>query len=104
MKKTNLLLLLGVIVLAVVPFVLHKPQEGEEAFMGADGEAGDLAAEKRPDYEPWYSSFWEPPSGEVESALFALQAAIGAGVLCYAIGYYRGRHIGRTRTPADASG
>ncbi len=104
MKKINLLLLVGVIALGVIPFVLHKPQEGEEIFGGADGQAGDLAAEKKPEYEPWYSTFWEPPSGEVESGLFALQAAIGAGLVCYVIGYYRGRHIGRTRTPADASG
>ena len=30
---------------------------------------------------------WEPPSGEIESLLFALQAAIGAGF----IGYYVGK-------------
>ena len=33
----------------------------------------------------------EPPSGEIESLLFALQAAIGAGFIGYFIGYTRGK-------------
>ena len=36
-------------------------------------------------------SIWEPPSGEIESLLFALQAAIGAGFIGYFIGYTRGK-------------
>ena len=33
----------------------------------------------------------EPPSGEIESLLFALQAAIGAIIIGYAFGYWRGQ-------------
>lgn len=47
--------------------------------------------EVAPDYEPWFQPLLEPPGGETESLLFALQAALGAGVIGYAIGLYRGR-------------
>ena len=38
------------------------------------------------DYEPWFEPILEPASGEVESLLFALQAAIGAGVVGFVLG------------------
>jgi len=41
---------------------------------------------------PWFESLWEPPRGEIESLLFVLQAAIGAGFIGYFIGYMRGKH------------
>ena len=40
-------------------------------------------------YEPWYSSIYEPQSGEIESLLFALQAAVGSLIIGYFLGYYR---------------
>jgi cobalt/nickel transport protein len=61
---------------------------GEEAWGGADGAAADLI--EAAGYEPWIEPFWEPPSGEIESLLFALQAAIGAIVIGYVFGYWRG--------------
>ena len=60
---------------------------GEEAWEGADGEAADLI--EASGYEPWIEPFWEPPSGEIESLLFALQAAIGAIIIGYTFGYWR---------------
>ncbi len=38
---------------------------------------------------------WEPPSPEIESLLFAVQAALGAGVLGYYFGRRRGLAEGR---------
>ena len=61
---------------------------GEEAWGGADGNAADLI--EASGYEPWVDPFWEPPSGEIESLLFALQAAIGAIVIGYIFGYWQG--------------
>jgi cobalt/nickel transport protein len=61
---------------------------GEEAWGGADGEAADLI--EASGYEPWVEPFWAPPSGEVESLLFALQAAIGAVIIGYVFGYWQG--------------
>ena len=104
MRRQNLFLLLGVIVLALVPLLTIKPaHEGEEIFGGADGQAESAITEIRPDYKPWFAPFWEPPSGEIESLLFGLQAALGAGAVAYCLGYYRGRRVAARGTNAAAS-
>lgn len=82
MNKTNWILLLLTVALIIVPLVLNSRAE----YGGADGEAESLITEIHPTYEPWFSSFYEPPSGEIESLLFSTQAALGAGF----IGYYLG--------------
>ena len=76
-------LLALVIFFAIIPFFIAK--DGD--FEGADVKAEQAVAEINPDYEPWFSPLFEPKSGEIESLLFALQAAIGSGF----IGYYLGR-------------
>lgn len=83
----NWLLLLGVVMLVVVPLVMIKDSE----FGGADGQAQEVIEAVQPDYQPWVEPILEPPGGETESLLFALQAALGAGVMGYIIGLYRGR-------------
>ncbi|MFF3389806.1 energy-coupling factor ABC transporter substrate-binding protein [Streptomyces sp. NPDC002669] len=92
--KINALLLLVVAALAVLPLALGLGDHKEEPFAGADAEAETAITEIEPDYEPWFSPLYEPPSGEIESALFALQAALGAGVLAYYFGLRRGRRQG----------
>lgn len=84
-NKTNLLLLLLIAAIIITPLIFMKDSE----FEGADGQAGDLIAEINPDYEPWAEPLWEPPSGEIESLLFSLQVAIGAGVIGYILGMFR---------------
>ena len=86
MKNTTWLLILVVIVLAVAPLFLARGAE----FSGADGEAETAILEIQPGYEPWFSPLFEPPSGEIESLLFALQAVIGAGFIAYFFGYKQG--------------
>ncbi|WP_282700454.1 MULTISPECIES: energy-coupling factor ABC transporter substrate-binding protein [unclassified Streptomyces] len=100
--KINSLLLLLVAALAVLPLVLGLGDHKEEPFTGADAEAETAITELDPDYEPWFSPLYEPPSGEIESALFALQAALGAGVLAYYFGLRRGRRQGEERARAAA--
>ncbi|MFT4889729.1 MAG: cobalt/nickel transport protein [Halobacteriales archaeon] len=60
---------------------------------GADGSAEAEIERISSGYEPWFAPVWTPPSGEIESLLFSLQAAIGG----LGIGYY----LGRSRGPAD---
>ncbi|MFF6785202.1 energy-coupling factor ABC transporter substrate-binding protein [Streptomyces sp. NPDC012510] len=98
--RINVLLLLVVAALAVLPLALGLGDHKEEPFAGADGEAETAITEIEPDYEPWFSPLYEPPSGEIESALFALQAALGAGVLAYYFGLHRGRRQGEARARA----
>ena len=80
--KKNLILSIIVIVLAVLPLITLKNAE----FAGADGFAETAITESNPDYEPWFSSLYEPASGEIESLLFAVQAALGAGVAGFILG------------------
>ncbi|MEV8022199.1 energy-coupling factor ABC transporter substrate-binding protein [Streptomyces sp. NPDC086554] len=102
--KINALLLVIVAALAVLPLALGLGDDKEEPFTGADGQAETAIAEDHPDYEPWFSPLYEPPSGEIESALFSLQAALGAGVLAYYFGLRKGRRQGAERALAEAAG
>ncbi len=102
MKRQTLLILLALVLLGVLPLLICRNKGGEESFSGADAQAEKAISETRPDYEPWFRSLWTPPSKEVESLLFALQAAVGAGVLGYYLGLIRGRAEGRRRTPGNA--
>ena len=70
------------LLLAALPLWLLPNAE----FGGADGQAEEVILELQPDYEPWFEPILEPASGEVESLLFALQAAIGAGVVGFVLG------------------
>lgn len=94
----NLILLLAVIALAVLPLLIHAG--GDAEFSGADGQAEGVITEMHPNYEPWANALWEPPSGEIESLLFALQAALGAGLL----GFYFGRRSAAPRKPVEPAG
>ncbi|VBB68759.1 Additional substrate-specific component CbiN of cobalt ECF transporter [invertebrate metagenome] len=58
-----------------------------EPFVGTDSQAVALITTLAPDYQPWVETWWRPPGPAVESFFFALQAALGAGV----VGYYLGR-------------
>jgi len=79
----NIILIFLVVIIAVVPLIMLNGAE----FSGSDDQAENAISDLQTDYKPWFSPVWEPPSGEVESLLFSLQAAIGAGI----IGYYFGR-------------
>jgi cobalt/nickel transport protein len=97
--KTNVLLILLVIVIAAVPLLIMRGAE----FSGADGQAGDAIVEIAPDYEPWAESLLVPASGEIESMLFSLQAAIGAGILCFFIGRITAKPKSVATAPSDKS-
>ena len=91
-KHENLILILLVIALVVFPLIWKAGSE----FGGADDQVKDVVAEINPEYKPWFEAIWSPPSTEVESFLFALQAAAGAGFIGYWIGFQRGRRSTRT--------
>jgi ABC-type cobalt transport system, periplasmic component len=88
--------IVGIIVLLfAAQFFYGALANPDSEFGGADGAAGDLVSEIDPSYEPaepWFSDYlFEPPGGETESLLFALQAAFGAIIIGYTIGYYKGK-------------
>nr|WP_264667013.1 energy-coupling factor ABC transporter substrate-binding protein [Azospirillum fermentarium]MCW2249097.1 cobalt/nickel transport protein [Azospirillum fermentarium] len=76
---------------AIVLLPLVMPWEEKPSFGGSDDKASGVIEEVRPGYTPWWEPLWEPPSKEIESLLFAGQAAVGAWLL----GYYMGRRSRR---------
>jgi cobalt/nickel transport protein len=93
MKRLQTVFLMTlVVVLTVLPLWRAKlPEPGPagkkvEIFTGADEQAQGMIGTIAPDYVPWFKPLMEPPSGETESLLFALQAALGAGFIAYYLG------------------
>jgi cobalt/nickel transport protein len=88
-RYQNLLMMIAVVVLVALPlWMVKKPApaaDGKEVqiFAGADDKAKDLVGTISPDYKPWFKPLMEPPSSEIGSLLFALQAALGAGFIGY---------------------
>ncbi len=79
MKKINwniVLLLLAVLVVAACLL-----WAGSAEFGGTDNKATEII--EASDYKPWFDYLFAPSS--------PLQAALGAGVLFYCIGYFVGR-------------
>ncbi|MBP2665326.1 MAG: Cobalt transport protein cbiN [Firmicutes bacterium] len=91
-KHENLILILLVVALVAFPLIWKAGAE----FGGSDDKVQGVVAEINPGYQPWFSSIWKPPSAEVESFLFAVQAGIGAGFIGYWIGFQRGRRASRS--------
>ncbi|UCV28344.1 energy-coupling factor ABC transporter substrate-binding protein [Ferribacterium limneticum] len=108
MKKQNWLLIAAVVLLTALPLWLvphlgigtAAGPDGQPAatFGGADAQAQQAIVQIAPNYQPWFAPLLEPASGEIASLLFALQAALGAGV----IGYWLGSVVTRERLLKEA--
>ncbi len=87
----------AVVALTVVPLIWvgHGPVDetgtAGELFEGADSRAQQAITRIAPDYQPWFHPVLEPSSNEIASLLFALQAALGAGVIGYWLGVSKAR-------------
>jgi cobalt/nickel transport protein len=95
MKYTLEIIFAVVVVIFAAVFLIQNAhiqstlKPGEEAWQGSDdmGSNAILAT----GYTPWISPLWTPPSTEVESLLFSIQAGLGAFVIGYFFGFYRGK-------------
>ncbi|WP_211223161.1 energy-coupling factor ABC transporter substrate-binding protein [Propionicicella superfundia] len=99
-STVNILLVAALVVIFAVSFVVGGTRtDPEERFGGTDGAATAQIEESNPDYQPWFEPFFQPESGEVESGLFALQAALGGVVLGFAFGGLWGRRRSKAAAP-----
>jgi cobalt/nickel transport protein len=94
------LLVLGVVALFAVPLLTGGPAE----YTGTDNQATEVIRQQDPGYEPWFTSVLPPLSPSVESGLFAVQAALGGGVLGYMLGRLRGRRAAREAAGTSGEG
>jgi cobalt/nickel transport protein len=96
-RLKNGILIAAVAALAIVPLIIaRQPTAGPDGvragiFKGSDDQASAAVQTLAPGYKPWFSSIYNSPGPEIDTLLFALQAAIGAGFIGYYIGYSRGR-------------
>ncbi len=87
-KISNLALLGAAVILSFAPVLIFQGKE----FKATDSRNQTAIEEVRPGYKPWFEPVIKPSGGEVETFLFATQAAIGSGVTCYILGLYKGRN------------
>ncbi len=82
-------------------FLYTSSMMGNAEFAGSDtvgsAKIAELAGVPVDEIQPLIPQ-WVPPSGEVESALFALQAAIGGIMVGLVFGYWIGQKKGTKST------
>ena len=84
-------------VLAFILIFLAVSSGGTHEFSGSDDvgsqKIAELTGQPVDSYKPLIPQY-EPPSGEIEATLFALQAAFGGIVLGLVFGYWLGQKKG----------
>lgn len=89
----EILTLIAVAVFFIL-FLFTSSTSGGDGFTGSDNLGSELARELsgNPDenFKPLIPQ-WVPPSGEIESSLFALQAAVGGILVGGVFGYWLGQ-------------
>lgn len=75
-------------------FLYTSATMGDAEFAGSDnvgsGLIANLSGTPIDDFHPLIPQ-WQPPSGEIESCLFALQAAFGGLLIGLVFGYWLGQ-------------
>jgi cobalt/nickel transport protein len=92
--KLEIIFAIVVVVFAAVFLIQNAniqatAKPGQESWQGSDDMGSDAILATG--YTPWISPLWTPPSSEVESLLFSIQSGLGALVIGYFFGYYRGK-------------
>lgn len=79
-----------VVVAAFLALFAYTNSTGKHEWGGADDQPeGVIQKMTDGNFKPWFHSVWVPPSPEIESLLFAVQASIGSIIIGYFLGYYR---------------
>ena len=87
-RKLEFILIAIILIFAAQFFYMSSTTHAE--YGGADDKpAGVIDQITGGAYKPIAKPIWTPPSDEIESLLFGLQAATGAIIIGYFLGYYR---------------
>ncbi len=90
--RFEILAIIAILVFSVL-FLYSSSRAGNVEYAGTDkigsSKVSQITGIPEEDYRPliWQ---WVPPGGEIESALFALQAAIGGIAVGWVFGYWKG--------------
>jgi cobalt/nickel transport protein len=95
-EKRAIILLALVAIIVIFPLALYNGKGEDQGYFGGADDQGPAYIEST-GYVPWATHIWEPPSGEIESLLFAVQASIGAIIIGYIFGYWSGQVKERKR-------
>ena len=87
---------IGLVVLVLLFCIPFYTAPADSEFGGTDSAVTDILQENGT--EPWFKPIAEPAGPEVESGLFAMQAALGSGIMFYCLG----RMAGRRKAAQDA--
>ena len=98
METKHIVLLIIVAIIFIIPFFMYNGLGEDQGYFGGSDDSGSTYIEENnPDYKTWANVVWEPPSGEIESLLFALQAAIGGIIFGYVFGMYNTQRKAREK-------
>lgn len=89
MKKSAIVLILVIVLMAFIPLFALKDAE----FGGSDDAGSQVVEEVDSGYEPWATPIFEQAlggelPGEVESLLFCIQTGIGVGIIAFVMGRF----------------
>lgn len=89
MKKSVVVLILVVVLMAFIPLFALKDAE----FGGSDDAGSVVVEEVNSEYEAWATPVFEMAlggelPGEVESLLFCVQTGIGVGIIAFFMGRF----------------
>ena len=94
MSGHRLELIVGVVLMVFIILFLYTSMTTSSDFSGSDdvasGKISDLTGIPQEQFTPLIGQ-WHPPSGEIESLLFALQTGIGGIILGLIFGYWIGQ-------------
>jgi cobalt/nickel transport protein len=90
--RFEILAIIAILVFCTL-FLYTSSKIGNAEFAGSDtvgsSQISKITGIPEEQFQPLIGQ-WVPPSGEVESALFALQAAIGGIAVGWVFGYWKG--------------
>ena len=87
-RKLEFIVIALILIFAAQFFYMSSTTKSE--YGGADDQPEKVINDiTGGNYERIAKPIWKPPSDEIESLLFALQAATGSIIIGYFLGYYR---------------